>query len=234
MPPSRRVAPTAAAHIVADAYRRTKGPVAFLDESYQAPDPVAAHEQTFYVFTAVIVEVDAMDELRKGIETIAESTYWHTTEALQKPDGVDQTRDMLEFLADGDEACVIAHQAPVDKDDDDAQRARTACYRRLAVALSAGRDDAWVPTDLLVLEERNQSNFRNKDAADHRALLSEGAVPRHTRLLQTSPRHEHLLWLPDLVSAAYRRTLTHTDHTKELFTVVEDQVHFVDTPPEEA
>ncbi|MFC7959066.1 ribonuclease H-like domain-containing protein [Rhodococcoides kroppenstedtii] len=49
MPSPRRVMPSAAADMVADAYRRTKGPVAFLDESYQAPDPIAAHRQTFYV-----------------------------------------------------------------------------------------------------------------------------------------------------------------------------------------
>ncbi|MFA3899738.1 hypothetical protein ACKAMS_32455 [Rhodococcus sp. 5A-K4] len=231
--PSRR--PDPAAQIVFDAYQRTTGPVAFLDESYQAPDGVAAHRDTFYVFTAVIVELDAMDELRVGIEDIADGTYWHTTKALQTTSGIDQTRDMLDFLADGHEACVIAHQIPVGADDTDAQTARTACYRQLAIELGAGRDDVWPAIDLFVLEERNQSNFRNKDKADHKALVSEKLIPRNTRLLSTSPRHEHLLWLPDLVSMAYRRTLTHTNSTSKLFDVIADNVHFVEvSEPEKA
>ncbi|MBM7244243.1 hypothetical protein HQO12_15940 [Rhodococcus fascians] len=155
--PSRR--PDPAAQIVFDAYQRTSGPVAFLNESYQAPNGVAAHRDTFYVFTAVIVELDAMDERRVGIEGIADGTYWHTTNALQTSSGIDQTRDMLDFLADGHEACVIAHQIPVGADDTDAQTARTACYRQLAIELGAGRDDVWPAIDLFVLEERNQSNY---------------------------------------------------------------------------
>lgn len=71
--------PDPAAQIVFDAYQRTTGPVAFLDESYQASDGVTAHRDTFYVFTAVIVELDAMDELRVGTEDIAGGTYRHTT-----------------------------------------------------------------------------------------------------------------------------------------------------------
>ncbi|MCY1655656.1 hypothetical protein OVA21_00140 [Dietzia sp. SL131] len=39
------------ASIVAEAYRRTKSHVAYLDESYQAPDPIEHHRKTFYLFT---------------------------------------------------------------------------------------------------------------------------------------------------------------------------------------
>lgn len=170
-----------------------------------------------------------------GIEGIADGTYWHTTKALQTSSGIDQTRDMLDFLADGHEACVIAHQIPVGADDTDAQTARTACYRQLAIELGAGRDDVWPAIDLFVLEERNQSNFRNKDKADHKVLVSEKLIPRNTRLLSTSPRHEHLLWLPDLVSMAYRRTLTHSNSTSKLFDAIADNVHFVEvSEPEKA
>lgn len=47
--------------------------MAYLDESYQAPDRVGAHRRTFYVFTAVIVGPDARDELRDGLVEIAGS-----------------------------------------------------------------------------------------------------------------------------------------------------------------
>lgn len=48
---------------VDDAYRRTKGPVAYLDESYQAPAD-DSHRESFYLLTAVLVAVKDMDALR--------------------------------------------------------------------------------------------------------------------------------------------------------------------------
>ena len=60
--------------IVAEAYRRISGPVAYLDESYQAPNIDVTTSNTFYVFTAVVVQPEAMEDLRAGLEKIAEST----------------------------------------------------------------------------------------------------------------------------------------------------------------
>jgi hypothetical protein len=133
---------------------------------------------------------------------------------------------MLEFLAEGSEPCVIAHRVPLAADDRDGEVARRACYRGIALELAAG-GEGWDPVELLVLEERNQQNFRNKDRANHKELVSANPSLRNVRLLQTSPRYEHLLWLPDVVSSAYRRSLTHSDRTSRLFSIVENRVHFV-------
>lgn len=213
--------------IVEAAYKRCRGPVAYLDESYQTSDPTVAPAETFYIFTAVIVTFEQMEELRKGLGEIAESTWWHTTQALLGDEGRVKTREMLEFLAEGPETCIIAFQVPVDGDDHDGEGARRACYRGLAIELAAGRENAWAPVELFVLEERNQNNFRAKDKLNHKELIAEKSIPQPTRLLQTSPGVERLLWLPDLVSSAYRRTLTHTDTTRTLFDVIKDKVHFV-------
>ncbi|MEW1738814.1 hypothetical protein AB0346_22965 [Nocardia beijingensis] len=213
--------------IVADAYRRTKGPVAYLDESYQTHNPDVNPTETFYVFTAVVVRQPDMAELRSGLRQIVDGTYWHSTEALQDPDGPAAMKDMLEFLAEGSEPCVIAHRVPVAADDKDGEAARRACYRGVAAELAAGGDGRWDPVELLVLEERNQQNFRNKDRANHKELVSENSKFRNVRLLQTSPKFEHLLWLPDVVSSAYRRSLTHRDSTSKLFSIIENRVHFV-------
>ncbi|MFE4457989.1 hypothetical protein ACFROC_11605 [Nocardia tengchongensis] len=214
---------------MAEAYRRTKGPVAFLDESYQTHNPDVNPAQTFYVFTAVVVRLPDMDELRDGLRQIAGSDYWHSTEALQDSDGPAAMQDMLEFLAEGSEPCVIAHRVPIDADDHDGEAARRACYRGVAIELAGGGDGRWDPVDLLVLEERNQDNFRNKDRRNHSELVAEQRIPRNTRLLPTSPKFEHLLWLPDLVSSAYRRSLTHRDKTSRLFSIIKSRVHFVDS-----
>ena len=211
---------------VEDAYRRTRGPVAYLDESYQVPDPVVAPAETFYIFTAVIVESNQRDELREGLLDIAEDGWWHTTKALLDDSGRAKTREMLKFLGEGSETCIIAFKVPVEHDDHDGEIARRSCYRGLAVKLAAGRVGAWDPVDLFLLEERNQLNFRAKDKRNHTELISEKRIPQQTRLLQTSPGVERLLWLPDLVSSAYRRSITHADDTKTLFDAVKHQVHF--------
>lgn len=96
--------------IVADAYRRTKGPVAYLDESYQTHNPDVNSAETFYVFTAVVVRQPDMAELQAGLQEIG-GAYWHSTEALHNADGPDAMQDMLEFLADGTEPCVIAQRS---------------------------------------------------------------------------------------------------------------------------
>ncbi|MFC8526560.1 hypothetical protein [Nocardia sp. NPDC057227] len=214
--------------VLQEAYRRAKGPVAYLDESYQTADPVVAPTSTFYIFTAVIVQRKEMAELRDGLSKIADDTFWHTTEALQHSRGRERAGDMLEFLAEGPETCIIAYQVPVEAADNDGEAARRACYRSLAIALAGGCESAWDPVELLVLEERNQHNFRKRDELNHRELVSAGLVPRQTRLLQTSPSVERLLWLPDLVASAYRRRITHRDGTHRLFDLIADRVHFVD------
>ncbi|MGW4635503.1 hypothetical protein [Nocardia sp. NPDC004415] len=217
----------ARAAALADAYRRGKGPVAFLDESYQIADGTVRQNETFYVLTAVIVRIPDMDELRENLLAIVGSSYWHSTEALRDGgSGPDIMRAMLEYLSEGVEPVMIAHRVSVAEGDKDGEAARRDCYRSLAVELSrggTGRD----PVELLVLEERNQSNLRNRDKRNHRDLVSEQLIGRNSRLVQTSPRYETLLWLPDVVSSAYRRSLTHRDETSTMFDIVRDYVEFV-------
>ncbi|WP_245925376.1 hypothetical protein [Nocardia nova] len=214
--------------VVADAYANARGPVAYLDESYQVPNADITTANTFYILTAVVVEFDQMEELRAGLVQIAEGNWWHTTNALQEDDGREKTEDMLNFLGEGSEPSIIALQVPIGSDDLDGEAARRACYRGVASQLAAGRDGCWEPVDLLVLEERNQRALRGKDERNHREALADKLIPRGTRLLQTSPGAETLLWLPDLVSSAYRRSLTHRDKTRKLFDIVKDRVHFAE------
>ncbi|WP_280490697.1 hypothetical protein [Nocardia farcinica] len=210
------------------AYRNARGPVAYLDESYQVAHTAVPAARTFYIFTAVVVEHAQMEELRAGLVEIAGSRWWHTTEALQSTDGRAKTEDMLSFLSEGPEVSIISLEMPIGPNDRDGEAARRACYRGLASQLAAGGDDAWQPVDLLVLEERNQRALQNRDARNHRELLADKLVPRGTVMHPTSPAVELLLWLPDLVSSAYRRSLTHHDQTNKLFDIVRDRAHFVD------
>ena len=205
-----------------------------MDESYQAPKDSSEGQKTFYVFTAVLVEVSSMEELREGLKQIASRnrsdgrTYWHTTEALHEGQ-LDDIKDMLGFLSDGAEPCVVTHQVSVDAADAEAEQARQRCYHGLVTALSAACD-SWDAVRLFVLEERNEDHLMHTDATNHRALVQGGHVPRHVELAQTTPGCEPLLWLPDLVCSAYRRTLTHSDVTSSFFDILREQVYFVPVP----
>lgn len=212
------------AHPVLDqAYANTAGAVAYLDETFHHGEGGAAR---FYVFTAVVVERAEMRLLREELREIAGGTFWHTTDELRTEEGRKKASAMLQFLGEGDEISVIAHHSRVDDDDDDLERARRACLRGLASTLSAGAEPLGGSIDLMVLEDRSPKNRSNLDRKNIAAMRADGLIHRSMQVVLTSPKYEHLLWLPDVVSSAYRATFTRGDDA--LFSLIQSKVHFVD------
>jgi hypothetical protein len=208
------------------AYTNTTGAVAYLDETFEHGEHGLGR---FYVFTAVLVERTEMDVLRDELRGVAGGTFWHTTDELLTEDGRKKASAMLEFLGKGEEICVISHHTHVADDDQDLEAARRECMRGLLAALSAGAAPLRGRIDLLVLEERNPRNLSNLDRKNIAAMRAEGLIHRSMQAVLSSPKFEHLLWLPDLVSSAYRRTVTH--HDDSLFSLIRPMVHFVDPVP---
>ena len=191
--------------LVEDACQRNADrPTAFIDESYRGPNEPGLR---FYILTAVVVQSGVLDELRTGIEEIADKERWHTVDELLTHDGFEKAKDMLNYLGEGNEVSVIALSKSVDANDTDLEDARRQCMGALLPSLQAGSDNR-DPLKLAVLEQRQTRAARNKDALTHRELVSSGRLDRSFRVLQTSPAYEHLLWLPDLVSSAVRRRVT--------------------------
>jgi hypothetical protein len=210
--------------VLSQAYANTAGAVAYLDETFHhGKDGAAAR---FYVFTAVVVERTEMETLRDELREIAGGTFWHTTDELRTEEGRKRASAMLQFLGEGDEICVIAHHSRVDDGDDDLEDARRICLRGLASTLSAGADPLRGSIDLMVLEDRNPKNRSNLDRKNIKEMRAEGLIHRSMQAVLTSPKYEHLLWLPDVVSSAYRGTFTRADDT--LFSLIQPRVHFVD------
>lgn len=208
------------------AYANTAGPVAFLDETYQAP---SAEFAGFYVFTAVLVDRTEMSDLRLTLRELAGGTFWHSTDELQTGEGWKRARRILEYLGQGPEVCVLAYERAVELDDTDVERARRACLRGLLAGLSAG-GPAWPAVRLAVFEERTPRNRANFDRRHVKELRQQGLIERGMQVVMTSPKFEHLLWLPDVVSSAFRRSITGRQ-SMELLTPVIGQVHFVDPRP---
>jgi hypothetical protein len=149
-------------------------PVAHLDESYSTP---TEQGKNFYILTAVIVAQSARDGLRKGIEVIADGDYWHTTDVLRKPDGVAWARDMLTYLSDGKEICVVALDEAVGEDDKDGEIARRNCFERLLPSLERGGDDH-APVSLAILETRRERKQRNYDDYMYNQMMTTTCTTR--------------------------------------------------------
>lgn len=193
-------------------------PVAYLDESYSTPTQKG---ENFYILTAVIVAQPARDALRKGIEVIADGDYWHTTEVLQKPDGVAWAHDMLTYLCEGQEVCVVALNEAVSADDKDGEVARQNCFERLLPSLEKGGTDH-ESVKLAILETRRERKQRNHDDYMFNQMIKGGLLSESFRLRQASPADEHLLWLPDTVCSAVRRSVA--SKKTDLFSAIESSV----------
>jgi hypothetical protein len=74
---------------LAEPYRTTTGPVAFIDESYR--EPLHTDERPFYSMSAVIVGRDQGALVRDVLMDIPGSRCWHTTEAYRTPAGHGQS-----------------------------------------------------------------------------------------------------------------------------------------------
>lgn len=192
--------------VVNIAYRQNGNrPVAFVDETYSV-DP--AHSLTFYVLTAVVVRHDQLDDLRAGLVRRAGSSYWHSTEALQTGEGPSRMKELLEYLGaeDGSEVCILSHKVGVAASDVNGEAARAECLTALLQRLADGSYGG-EPVRLVVLERRRVNKDAARDSRTKLRAVESSLVPASTRLLQVSPGEEQLLWLPDLVCAAYRQKL---------------------------
>lgn len=196
---------TAAAVLLEHAYERAQGGfVAFLDESFELDE--SSDRSQFYMLSAVVVHRDDLVDLRAGARKVVDGTYWHTTDELKTPGGRDRAQRFAEFLGDpeGNEVAVVAIKAPVSSGEGDA--ARAACFEEVGRLLcSGGGLLTGGGVHLMVLEQRRTQRNRSFDSRIVKDLRKNGTICRRCQLIQVSPKDEHLLWLPDLVSSAVRR-----------------------------
>ncbi len=192
-------------------------PVAYLDETYHVEHD---GRDRFYVMAAVVVIEKDRDPLRREIDRLVPSGWWHTTKALQTDEGREQARDLLQTFQVPDETCVIVDKIKVDDDDKDGTQARRAVLSRLLVAVHRPEDQIHDPAPLAVVEQQREARANNSDRSVRRELLKSGAIAPTSALVAVSPGAEHLLWLPDLVCSAYRQQRLH--RRNDLFDEIQD------------
>lgn len=179
-------------------------PVAYLDET-SMPAGVYEGSDPFYAVTAVVVPRRDHEPIRKDLLAIVGATYWHSTQANETDEGKATLDELARYIGEGKEPVIISAQALVDPEDKSMEKARAACLTHLLSSLHGGSHCE--PVNLFVLERRQDQKRRNIDEYTFKAARKSGAIPLTAETLQVSPTHEHLLWLPDIVSYAYYRKM---------------------------
>ncbi|MCZ2403557.1 hypothetical protein IV498_10280 [Paenarthrobacter sp. Z7-10] len=205
--------------VLSTLYTRTKGPVAFIDESYR--EPLRNNERPFYMMSAVIVGRNQGSLIRDVLMDIPGSRYWHTTEAYRTEPGKRVIAEMIDYLAEAVDYNIITVQSEVRREDPGMHQARDECLGALAKEVTRGSGSNAVR--LMVLESRNINYYPHGDRDDNRVLtrLSESnAIDPSTRFHHTSPGKEPLLWAADLSVWAFRRQVAVGDN--DWFAPLED------------
>jgi hypothetical protein len=191
---------------LAELYRTTTGPVAFIDESYR--EPLNSDERPFYSMSAVIVGRDQGALVRDVLMDIPGSRYWHTTDAYRTPAGKRVIKEMIDYIAGAADFNIVTVQTQIRRDDPGMKTARHECLGALTKELTRGAGENAVR--LLVVESRNAKVHPGGDADDARVvrrLRSAGSIDRAVHVHHTSPGKEPLLWAADLSVWAFRRNL---------------------------
>ncbi|GAP61408.1 hypothetical protein AHiyo1_51080 [Arthrobacter sp. Hiyo1] len=196
---------------LAELYRTTTGPVAFIDESYREPLQYG-NERPFYSMSAVIIGRDQGALVRDVLMDIPGSSYWHTAEANKTPAGQRLIKEMIGYMAGAVDYNIITVQTEIRRDDSGMHTARNECLGALTKEVTRGTGKNAVR--LLVVESRKATVYPGGDAADAHAvklLRGSGVIDRAVHIHHTSPSREPLLWAPDLSVWAFRRNLAVAD-----------------------
>ncbi|MDO5676333.1 MAG: hypothetical protein Q4G35_02360 [Propionibacteriaceae bacterium] len=199
--------------------------MAYVDETYRDGQ---FGETPFYVLTAVVLAPEVRYATRAALMSIVPDGYWHTTDALMTESGRKTTRELVGFMAEYKDPCILSVRHEL-QDFTSLESMRASCLRTLMSALSQGRstDPGWDPVRLVIMEARRHQKDQARDQHTARQARSEGILPRTFELFHTSPTLEQLLWLPDLVCAAYRRRLTHGE---DYLDPLESQMVILESP----
>lgn len=185
-------------------YRSTSGAVAYIDETFQLPNP---QFKTFYIMVASVVRREYMDESRDALADFYGGHPMHASE-MYKELQMESLRRGLDIVSKNYDACRIVVRTEVDDDDTFGDRARIACLEHLFVALHTEER-----VDLFVLDSRGKADADEVDETVLHQLRSDGKVDRNCSLVHCRPSEELLIGLADLVAWSYRQEHARNDST---------------------
>lgn len=217
--------------------------IAYVDETYLSLSE--DEENAFYAITAAIYEKRELPSLRNDLIDIVNGLfnkpypYWHSTEALRTARGRAVFEDLLSYIRDCEDKSFVTCKTKIDgsevsnepgrKTVGPEERARRACFGKLFEVYLQDLPSL----SGLVVEKRETTEDDDRDRSFFKRLRKEGLMPSRVGRAWVSPSDEVALWVPDIVSMAFRRMLTHqgkpTSHLFEKYLSDVTDVHFFES-----
>jgi hypothetical protein len=183
-------------------YKRSKGPIAYIDESYSAPEDNKG--RVFYILSAIVIERSDIIRIRKDFINISPSGRWHSYELGKTAQGQKCIETMTSYLAENTMS-IITVKGSISPEDPKGEAARRDCFTKLFQELLKSH----IPKDqgLIVLERRTAGPQRQADIFTMDILRRESILSQRTLIFEGTPRTECLLWGPDAISWSTHRLL---------------------------
>lgn len=195
-------------------YRRSNGPIAFVDESFR----VAGPGNTFYVLSAALFERDELALRRTSLANVTGDEILHATEWFHDRRHEQLTKALV-WAEENVSWHYIAVKAPVPTTQP-VGAARGDCLRALLRLLDQSKANA------VVLDTRGRDDLDSQDQKLAQELRRSRDIAQHTVLHHVDDRAESLLGCADLVAWSYRRLIANDDtrwwpHVAAVTTVVD-------------
>lgn len=179
---------------LADLYRATSTPVAYMDESFRIET-----EQSYYILACALVAPEFVAETREALLAFYSGDVMHAT-AMNHRRELESLRKGIQLVAGKHEGMDVVVTAPVAPDDEYGAAARAACIAFVAPLIQ--REDG---TRLFVIDRPGRATAERQDHFTFNDLRRAGALARDTVVTHVRPSEEPNLALADLLAWAYRQ-----------------------------
>ena len=181
-----------------DKESKAAGPIAFIDESFQAPNQ---SPETFYLVAAAVIEKDRVLEIRKQLRKLARNASWHTTESARSEAGRQLILQLANYLARNCKPVIVVFDQ-VPQSDKNAEATRAQAIRGLLVELA---QEHMYLTGTVVYEKRIPGYMQTHDELIMRGINSGDNPANRLNVIGVSTKREPLLWAPDIICWAFRQ-----------------------------
>ena len=181
-----------------DKVSKAAGPIAFIDESFQAPNQ---SPDSFYLVAAAVIEKDRVLEIRKQLRKLARNASWHTTESARSEAGRQLIHELANYLARNCKPVIVVFDQ-VPQSDKNAEATRAQAIRGLLVELA---QEHMYLTGTVVYEKRIPGYMQTHDELIMRGINSGDNPANRLNVIGVSTKREPLLWAPDIICWAFRQ-----------------------------
>ncbi len=176
---------------------------AFVDESFSLPS--SAGNRTFYILAAALVNPEEFEQVRSAIAKAYLPDFMHSSDLLRSAQGRADFTRLCSSIPSTVEINVFFLE-PLLSGDRNGELSRTRMFEQVCQHLAKSTE--FQVTDL-VYEIRRDGFMRQADIRTAKRLNQELSFPW---MRPQSPRHEKLLWIPDIAAAAFRQSQIWNNH----------------------